>query len=123
MEALLEGDSQVVVWWGTSVECVSALARLEREGQLSARDFKMAQQRLRSLGELWSEIQPQAAVRARAEQLLRLHPLRAADALQLAAALTLAGEDRSGVGFVCFDEPLTRAAVREGFTLEGGRLA
>jgi len=35
----------------------------------------------------WNEVQPTEEVRERAERLLRIHKLRAADALQLAAAL------------------------------------
>ena len=48
---------------------------------------------------------------------VRVHPLRAADSLQLAAALASAEEDPSGVGFVCFDIRLNEAASREGFTV------
>jgi len=32
---LFRQDPEVVLWWGTSVECVSALARVEREGQVA----------------------------------------------------------------------------------------
>ena len=28
----LREDAQMYVWWGTGVECVSAIARLERRG-------------------------------------------------------------------------------------------
>ncbi len=119
MEGLLETDSQVVVWWGTSVECISALSRLERERLLTAEHFGMAQQRLRALAELWSEVQPQVAIRTLAERLLRIHPLRAADALQLAAALVVAGDDRSSAEFVCLDRRLSDAALREGLKLAG----
>jgi uncharacterized protein len=121
MEGLLETDSQVVVWWGTSVECISALSRLERELLLTAEHFGMAQQRLRALAELWSEVQPQVAIRTLAERLLRIHTLRAADALQLAAALVVAGDDRSSAEFVCLDRRLSDAALREGLKLAGLR--
>ena len=90
IEALLSADSNMLVWWGTSVECVSALARLERERSLSPDDVGMAQRRLHALAQGWHEIQPHVKVRSNAERLLRVHPLRAADALQLAAALEVA---------------------------------
>ena len=53
-----------------------------------------------------------------AERLLRLHPLRAADSLQLAAAANAAAEeDPASIGFVCFDTRLNEAASREGFAI------
>ena len=48
-----------------------------------------------------------------------LAPLKAADALQLAAALTVAEDDPASIGFVCFDTRLNRAAAREGFPILG----
>jgi len=114
VEALLEDDPQLLVWWGTPVECVSALARLERDRVLSAAEVGMAQARLRALAESWSEVQPHVRVRSAAERLLRMHPLRAADALQLGAALEVAGGDPANLGFVCFDRRLAEAAAREG---------
>jgi hypothetical protein len=116
-EALLEADSQLLVWWGTSVECVSALARLERAGLLSQGDVGLAQARLRGLAQAWNEVQPQARVRSGAERLLRVHPLRAGDALQLAAAIEVAGSDPVALEFVCFDRRLADAAAREGLTI------
>ncbi len=111
IEGLLAVDAQMLVWWGTSVECISALARLEREGSMSHRDVGMAQARLRGLAEAWHEVQPHERVRSRAERLLRVHPLRAADALQLAAAIEAAGG--SPAEFVCLDRRLGEAASRE----------
>jgi hypothetical protein len=112
---LFNTDAEILVWWGTSVECISALARLEREGSLSNRDVSMAQARLRGLAEAWHEVQPHERVRSRAERLLRVHPLRAADALQLAAALEVAGE--SPIELVCLDRRLGEAASRENLTV------
>jgi len=54
-------------------------------------------------------------VRARAARLLSLHPLRAADALQLAAALVWCRERTAEAPFVCLDDRLRLAAAREGF--------
>ncbi len=119
VEALLNADPNMLVWWGTSVECISALARLERERSLSPDDIGMAQRRLHALAEGWHEVQPHVKVRAAAERLLRVHPLRAADALQLAAALEVAGA--ASVAFVCLDRRLGEAAAREALSvIDGG---
>lgn len=62
-----------------------------------------------------TEVRPSDEVRARAMRLLSIHPLRAADALQLAAALVWCRERTAGAGFVCLDGRLREAAGREGF--------
>lgn len=118
-EATFENDAHLSVWWGTSIECVSALARLEREGGITAGAMTSALDRLRRLSEIWDEVQPSTRVRHLAERLLRSHPLRGADALQLAAAIEVGGDAASGIGFVCFDRRLAQAAGREGFTVIG----
>lgn len=114
--ALYVEDSEMVVWWGTVIECSSAIARLHREGLLSAGDEEVARSLLGILADSWYEIQPGDAVREQAYRVLRLHPLRAADSLQLAAALEWAGSPPEGA-FVSFDERLQAAAHREGFSL------
>jgi uncharacterized protein len=106
---------ELVVWWGTSVECVSALARLEREGAIATRDVTQALRQLQALQSAWNEVQPLDTVRAAAQRLLRLHPLRAADALQLGAALVVADHRPQAWEFVCLDVRLAAAAEREGF--------
>lgn len=111
----LERDRTMLVWWGTSVECTSAIARREREGSLSLADATSAIARLRSLAEAWHEVLPSDAVRGIAQRLLRVHPLRAADSLQLAAAV-VAAQPRMSLPFVCLDDRLNDAAEREGFT-------
>ena len=62
----------------------------------------------------WLEIEPSEALRHGAMRLLRVHPLRAGDALQLAAALVWAGTG-TGLGFVTLDPRLADAARAEGF--------
>ena len=64
-----------------------------------------------------SEIEPTHVVRERAERLLGVHALRAADALQLGAALTWARERPQGMALVSLDDRLRTAARLEGFTL------
>ncbi len=117
MRALAEEDPVMCVWWATEVECVSALARLEREGALTDTAMTVALERLDNLAEAWNELQPVVAVRGTARRLLRVHTLRAADALQLAAAVIVAEGMPSSLEIVTLDERLAAAARREGFTV------
>ncbi|MEJ7803603.1 MAG: type II toxin-antitoxin system VapC family toxin [Candidatus Limnocylindria bacterium] len=115
VRTVFESDPEVTVWWTTGVECSGALARLERESAISAPDMLDALDRLDALALSWREVQPVARLRPVAVRLLRTHSLRAADALQLAAART-ASEDRPDtLPFVTLDERLALAAQREGF--------
>jgi predicted nucleic acid-binding protein len=112
---LLLAEPRVITWWATPVECASAVSRLEREGQLSPQSAAEAFERLDALTRHWHRIEPVDAVLETARRLLRVHPLRAADSLQLAAAV-LASEGRpSTLEFVCLDDRLVIAAQREGF--------
>ena len=110
-------DEDMVVWWGTRTECISALTRQVREGNLTSLDERNARYVLHTLAQSWTEILPSEALRSTAERLVALHPLRAADALQLAAALLWCQGDTTGQGFVTFDRRLREAGYREGFTV------
>ncbi len=111
---LVASDNNLITWWGTRVECVSALARLGREGGLDPIGLRDALRRLRELALGWSELSPSEPVRHLAEALLLRHPLRAADALQLAAALDASSRYAGGLTLVCLDDRLREGAVREG---------
>ena len=113
----LRADPVVIVWALAATEVVSALARKQREGKLKPRVFAQAQQRLHKLEGSWSEVIQYDAVRARARRLLETHPLRAADALHLGAALVAFEEHTAGVEFVTFDARLGEAAAKEGFQI------
>jgi hypothetical protein len=71
---------------------------------------------MRTLQNGWIEVAPSEEVRQQAQRLLRVHPLRAADAFQLAAALVWAGPS-SDATLVTFDERLARTARLEAFTI------
>lgn len=120
LQAIAEADQALVVWWGTPIECTSAFARLRRAGVLQDTDEDQARVLLERLATVWTEIQPTHEVREQAKRALRLHPLRAADALQLAAALVWTQGRPSGYVFVCLDRRLRQAAHREGFLLLPG---
>lgn len=104
-----------MTWWGSWIECASALNRLQREGGLDQHDLHQALTRLEQLAAAWLEIRPLEQVRRRALRLLRIHPLRGADALQLAAALSAAAEDTASLEFVSSDTRLSAVAHLEGF--------
>jgi hypothetical protein len=114
---LARADGDLVVWWATRIECHSAISRRRREGVLSAEAERQAKSILIALAGEWSEVQPSEKVRQRAERLLRVHPLRAADALQLSSALVWANESTSDLEFVCLDVNLREAAFNEGFSV------
>ena len=117
MRRLVREDEAIAAWWGTSVECMSALSRRRREGELSQSDLARARDVLERLADGWSEVAPSSEVRDQAVRLLGLHPLRAPDALQLAGALVWADRRPRGHSFVCLDGRLRDAARAEGFTL------
>lgn len=112
--ARLRDDPELAVWWGTPVECASAIARLEREGAESA-PVAEAFARLDALARAWTEVEPHDEVRQVARRLLRVHPLRAAEALQLAAAYLVSERRPPTLEVVTFDERVRLAALKEGF--------
>lgn len=83
-------------------------------GQKEVEEFSS---RIKKLEKAWSEVQQSDFVRRKAERLLAVHPLRAADALQLAAAIVGFDHHVEGAELVTFDDQLTRAARKEGFVV------
>ena len=115
--ALADRDPEMLVWWGTEVECASAVTRRERAGGIDADSTRLAFERLDYLADRWLEIEPSEILRETARRFLRVHRLRAADALQLAAAFVGADRRPAYLEFVTFDERLAEAARKEGFIL------
>jgi predicted nucleic acid-binding protein len=113
----LVGKFQIVAWWTTPVEMRSAFERLLRMGDLTPKQHGAAGQALNQLRRGWRELQPTEALRAEAEKLLIRYPLRAADALQLAAAWTWALGYPAGHVFVSGDAQLMDAARQLGFQI------
>jgi predicted nucleic acid-binding protein len=117
LQGLAARDPDMLVWWGSAVECGSALARLERAAALDVKGIALASHRLTQLANGWHEIEPSEIVRESAMRFLRVHPLRAADALQLAAAFIAAEHRPASLQVVTLDERLADAARKEGFAL------
>ena|SRR5215510_9461023 len=107
----------MVVWWGTPIEARSAFARLVRDRALTEAERLTAIRLLDQLQHSWNEIQPSERVRTLAEDLPDRHDVRAADAVQLAAALVWCRERPNRRPFICLDERLSRAAAQVGFTV------
>ncbi len=117
LRKLAEEDEAIVAWWATPVECYSAFARLRREDLLTTTEEEQARAVLMALAAEWTEIEPSRIVREQAGRTLLLHPLRAAEALQLAAALVWSRGQVAGHHFVCLDQRLREAARRESFAV------
>ena len=118
MQTLVQNDPGMLVWWATEVECASAIARLTRDGALEGGPVEEAFERLKQLSGSWHEVEATDAVREVAVRFLRVHPLRAGDALQLAAAFIAAERRPSSLEIVTLDGRLAEAARKEGFVVD-----
>jgi len=107
-----------VAWWATQVEMMSGLARLDRTGQITHDRFLMGKQIALEIVRDWLSVGLTGGIALSACSLLERHPLRAADALQLAAALEWCEGQPIGKVFLTFDQRLREAAGLAGFTLE-----
>ena len=98
----------------SEVEIASALARRCREGAFPAAERDRAMTQLREDFRTLSLVETTGGVVGKAVSLLGRHPLRAADALQLASCLELRERLDLPVRFIAFDERLLAAARSEG---------
>lgn len=105
----------MVVWWGTWTECAIAISRLKREGSWGEEYEEETRAALDGLAASWLEVEPTNELRLLAMLVSKIYPLKAADCLQLAAALRWCEGDTEGAGFVCLDNRLRQAAEDEGF--------
>jgi uncharacterized protein len=115
VQNIAKRDGAIIVWWGTLVECHSAFSRLSRNGILTTKQEAQIRSLLASLADTWTEIEPSDEIRNITFRLLRNYPLRAADALQLAAAVIWAEKLPRGHQVVCLDAKLRDAMSKEGF--------
>lgn len=106
-----------VVWWATQIELHSAIARLHRTGDLKDAGRQAALNRLGLLSRGWREVLPSDRLRTLAQDLLTQHSLRAADSLQLAAALIWCQHKATQRSFLSGDDRLCAAANVCGFTV------
>ncbi len=100
----------------TWVEVLSALARRQREGSLSAEQFVLTLQDFRyDFDNLFQVIEIDQALIEKAGELAIQYPLRAYDSVQLASALFL---QYSQLVFVSADERLLNIAQTEGLVTD-----
>ena len=113
----LSDDPSIALWTLTPIEITSALWRLVRDGTLPEENAHRADARAEELVLASHTVVDVEAVQSLARRLLRVHPLRAADALQLGASLVWSGSRPQGKTFHTLDERLALAARREGFSV------
>ena len=115
IKSAIAEDSEVVVWWGTPVELASGACRLRRNDVVDDNTLAKLLAAIQRICSDADQIEPAEQVRNAAMRILRVHNLRAADSLQLAAALVWTDHNPAGAPFVCLDNRLRAAAEKEGF--------
>lgn len=118
-EAWLSADAEIATWTLSAVEICSAIRRLVREGALEEKLAVEAENVASELERRFHQVVDLEGVKVGAQRLLRVHALRAGDAVQLASALAWAEGHPQGFVFHTFDRALGTAAEREGFVVEG----
>ncbi|MGB3635465.1 MAG: type II toxin-antitoxin system VapC family toxin [Rubrobacteraceae bacterium] len=113
--SLFREDGYTTVWWGTWTECMVAISRLKRETRLTETGEEEARANLDELSVNWVEIEPTGELRLLTMLVSKAYPLKAADCLQLAAALRWCEGNTQEADFVCLDNRLRQAAEDEGF--------
>ena len=119
MRGLLVEDDRIATWVWSYTEIASAVERRARHRMISQEQRLSVLQRLLLLADSWDEVTDVLAVRSRANSLVARHPLRAADAGQLGAALLLQEQVAAPLRFVCLDRNLSITASREGLHVLG----
>jgi predicted nucleic acid-binding protein len=110
-------NQPIVTWWGTSLECMSAIARRQREGA-AADIVAESYRRLEAMRAGWQVVRASESLHRTTVRLLKTHPLRAADALQLGAALVASNFEAHSAHFLTEDARLKQAAEKEGFVVD-----
>lgn len=120
MRSLVKADPAIAVWRLAGTEVTSALWRRRRADEIDEATRQLAETGLGVLEARWTSVEDAAHVDRRARRLLAVHPLRAADALHLAAALLVCDEHSLLLPFVTLDDRLADAARKEGFPVLQG---
>ncbi len=115
--AWMTDDDRVAAWTLTPVEALAVIRRLVREAALTEHDAARAEATLQEMARRLHLVVDVDGAKRVAARLLRVHPLRAADGRQLAAAVLWAANRPEGRILHTFDTRLGAAAVREGFTV------
>jgi len=115
--AWIAEDEGLVLWTLTPAEVASTLRRLVRDRAVEEEVARLAELRMDELIRTCHVVIDVDSVKSLAMRVLRLHPLRAFDALQLGAALHWAEGHPQGRTLHTLDRRLALAAQREGFVV------
>ena len=107
------------VSWTASVEILSALARIERENEITLAQRVKAESRLAKLERIIEIIQPESRIIELARTFPATYGLKGADSIQLASALVWCREFPKNKVFVSGDLKLLEVAETVGFTVHG----
>ena len=121
VESWRAADPGITTWMMTRVEVLAAIARKKRERPELVDLWNRAIHEVHEVASRWIEIWDVDATRRHAERIVLDHPLRTADALQLAAAIVAADGVPQSLELVTLDGRLAEAARREGFPVLGVR--
>jgi predicted nucleic acid-binding protein len=116
--ATARGDRDAIVWMFTETEVLAAIHRARLANRLSDDEVGTAERRLERLARAWKVVVDAPTVQKEAREVIRRHRIRAADSLQLAAALLWAKGRPKGRGFVVADHDLALAATADGFDVK-----
>lgn len=75
LRSVFEEEPQIAVWWGTWVECLSALARRRRESNVTCIGHVTGRQELEDLAATWLEVLPVSPALLGAGRILRELPI------------------------------------------------
>jgi uncharacterized protein len=117
LQALAGQDPDMLVWWGSQLECVSALTRLERAVALDAKAVATSFERLKQLADSWHELKPGGIVRESAVRFLRVSFVGGSRCSTTCGCLRRSRARPPSLQFVTLDERLAGAARQEGFEL------
>lgn len=110
-------EEGIVIWTLTPVEFLSSICRLDRMRQMTGEQARAVISRFNEIRDTFNVVRDVETVKDQAERLLRIHSLKAADALQLAAALVSCDNNPRTCSFVSVDDKLAEAAFKEGFQI------
>jgi len=112
---LHQRDARILTAWHAVPECASAFCRLHREGLLGEKELGDLLARLENQSARWFVISSGKRLEQLTLRALRIHPLRAMDAIHLASACLARGDESAPMGFFTEDGRLETAAGKEGF--------
>ena len=114
MQQVIAADGNVAVSFITPVELTSTIWRRGRRWY-DQPSFRRSLFKIAEIEANWMMIDEHEPIIKSARQLITKYVLRSGDAIQLAAALLLAGDHPEDLPFISLDQDLARAARDEGF--------